>query len=224
MGDYKGDEPKGVILYADTNEVIDACPNKNFHHVFTSVPDISETEYKNLRDYTEFFEKMVARCLEKCKDEGYVIFYQTDSKVNGYWLNKAFMIYDVARISEVKLIFHKIVLRKEVGKTDRSSPTYSHLLCFSRKSKHGSKKHTFPDVLPVSKSINRHSTPEVVCNSVMNFIEANQPDDIPKHKHIIFDPFCGEGAILCEAKKRGYSIFGMEIDKDKVEACEKKLG
>jgi len=214
--------PQTMILYADTQEVISACPNNNFHHVFTSIPDMDENEFETVKEYTEFFENMVGRCFEKCKKDGYIIFLQTDSKVNGYWLDKSFMIYDVARILEMKLMWHKIVLNKETGKCD-NRPTYAHLLCFTAKGKVGGKKSLFPDVLPVSNKIWKNATPDGVCEAVMDFIVANTPADVDKHKQIVFDPFCGHGTNLKEAKKRGFSVFGIDNNEECVKKCEEVL-
>ena len=214
-----------MFMYGDTITLLPEAPDNNFDHVVTGIPDMSELENYpgvTIKRYKKFFENAVGLCFDKCKKDGYCIFQQTDRKINGTWLDKSFMIYEIAKIYEMKLLWHKIVLLREPDKSDLHRPTYSHLLCFSKKGNTGGGRNIFPDVIPVSKKEWNNGTPELACKYIFDFI-SNQTAEKDRAGKVVLDPFCGYGAILAEAKKRGFSTVGIDINKDHLDKAKELI-
>jgi hypothetical protein len=111
-------------------------------------------------------------------------------------------------------MWHKIVLQRDVDKTDLHRPTYSHFLCYSVT---GAPGVAFPDVLSFTKKSYDNATPPGAAKAAAEFI-ANQ---IGKQKFSagdfpfdVVDPFVGRGTIGVASLKEGLSFLGLDIDKE----------
>ena len=84
---------------------------------------------------------------QKLDPAGYAIFIQTDRKFEGEWIDKSFILSNIAFKHGFKLVWHKIVLHREVGRIDLHRPCYAHMLCYTRTGKPGA---AFNDVIPLT--------------------------------------------------------------------------
>ena len=155
---------------------------------------------------------MRAACLvlSKCPDDGVVIFYQTDLKKVGVWVDKAFMCQKAAELSGQALIAHKIVCRGEVGNPSFGRPGYSHLLAFSKNVRPAIALST-ADILPKAGQVTwTRGMGSEACKAACRFIQLHT------QSHTIVDPFCGHGTVLTIANSMGLHAIGIEIGGNRV--------
>jgi hypothetical protein len=173
----------------------------------TSLPDVSGLPELGLEGWRRWFITAAELVLNATPDEGVTIFYQTDIKVDGTWIDKGYLCQRAAEASGSSLLWHRIVCRKPAGTPNLGRPAYSHLLCYSRgiRDRGGS---PYADVLP--------STGEMTWSQAMG-VEACRLACAYVTSHtdtrIVVDPFCGLGTVLAVANSMGLDAVGVEIVK-----------
>jgi hypothetical protein len=191
--------PERVILCQDAIPWLET--QSKLDSIVTSIPEMDELGI-SFKDYVPFFRNAAALCLKAVKDKGYCIFLQTDRKYKG-WVDKSFLISDEAAKLGMRMIWHKIALRTEVGKTDLYRPTYSHMLCYS---KEGAIGIPVPDVVYRGDVTYENAFGIDAVKLVLEFLK--------KHKiKKIVDPFVGSGTIVALANAYGMKAVGVDIDK-----------
>jgi len=170
-----------------------------------SLPDISEFPKFNLSEWKTWFVSTAALVLSRCSDDGVTIFYQSDIKVQGAWIDKSYLIQKAAEQVGHELIGHKIVCRVPAGITTRGRPSYSHLLCFSKNIRPDISKPS-ADVLPTAGNVTWIRGMGVeACRLACQFVLEHT------NTRTIVDPFCGHGAVLAVANELGFNAIGVEI-------------
>src|SRR6516162_4241909 len=96
--------------------------------VITSLPDAHELDL-SIDDWRRWFVAAASLCL-RIANKLPCIFYQTDRKHDGAWISKGQIIGDAAQALGMRLIWRKIVLRRDVGKVDLFRQSYSDMLAF----------------------------------------------------------------------------------------------
>lgn len=169
-----------------------------------SLPDISEFPNLSLGEWREWFISTAKLIMSRCPDEGVTIFYQSDIKLQGFWVDKGYLCQKAADEMGLNLLWHKIICRAPVGIATFGKPSYSHLLCFSRKTQARIDKST-ADVLPEmgDKTWQRGMGLET-CLNVARFIA----EEIKSTT--LINPFCGHGSILAAANNYGLNAIGIE--------------
>jgi hypothetical protein len=172
-------------------------------NVVTGICDLDEIDM-TMPDYLQFFKDIASLIFKKLDKQGYAIFIQTDRKFEGAWFDKSYMLTSIAMSYGCKLVWHKIVLHRDVDHTDLHRPCYAHMLCYTYTGKPGA---AFPDVLPVSKKMYKNGTPLGAAKAAINFIRQNN-----KRNTKIVDPFVGQGTIVAVANSYGLDAIGIDID------------
>lgn len=192
------------ILVKDAFTALPSLPLQDV--IVTSLPDAMEVGLAITGDYQRWVHEAVLLCASRVRDDGLLVFYQTDRKVDGQWLSKPAVIIPAAG----RMLWHKIVLRRDVGKRDLYRPGYAHLLAFSRAGRIGAAS---PDVLHAGKSLWKHG---------MGFAAATFVAEYGRGfggGQSFCDPFCGHGTSLIAAVRAGFgTVTG--IDRDP-ECCER---
>jgi hypothetical protein len=138
-------------------------------------------------------------------DDAVAVFFQTDVKRDGRWVDKAFLVQLGAERAGTSLLFHKIVCRAPAGVTTRGRPGYAHLLCFSKSLRLDPALST-PDVLP---GIGKMTWPKAMglaaCDAVCRFLSDQTAC------RTVVDPFCGIGTMLAMANAWELDAIGVEI-------------
>lgn len=194
----KGKKPTRQVICTDA--MLWLANNQNLDSVVTSIPEMDELKL-DYKDYIDFFRSAAALCLKATKPKGYTIFLQTDRKYKG-WLDKSYLIMDEAHKLGHRMIWHKIALRTEPGKTDLYRPTYSHMLCFSQEGKIGI---PVPDVIPRGDITYEHAFGMDAVRLVIKFLKDHK---IKK----VYDVFVGSGTTLAIANAAGLDAVGVDID------------
>jgi hypothetical protein len=120
--------------------------------LITSLPDVSSFPALGLEGWQRWFVDAAELVLRSTPDDGVTMFYQTDVKLDGTWVDKSRLCHHAADRNGAALLWHKIVCRKPAGTVNFGRPAYSHLLCFSRGVRDGA-GHAYPDVLWVGGGV-----------------------------------------------------------------------
>jgi hypothetical protein len=173
--------------------------------VITSLPDVSELPHLGLEGWRAWFEDTAALALNRTPDQGVTIFYQSDVRHAGRWIDKGQLVARAADRSGAVLLFHKIVCRKPAGTLTRGRASYSHMLAFSR-ALQPSLRFATPDVLPDAGPMPTPKSMGVyACIDACRFILTETAT------RTIVDPFCGAGTVLAVANALGLDAVGVDL-------------
>ena len=176
----------------------------------TSLPDVSEVSLP-LAQWRIWFTSAVWLVIESVPPESAALFFQSDIKRDGEWIDKGALVIRAAEDAGAKILFHKIVCRRPPGMLTMGRPGYTHLIAVSRAMK-------CPDVLPI---------PDVITDAgrqpwvrAMGVRAAAHAVRFALHQvgaKTIFDPFCGVGTVLAVANAFGLDAIGVEKAKKRAE-------
>jgi hypothetical protein len=181
---------------------------KMIPNIITGFCDLDETSL-DFEEYLKMVKQMARLALARLHPQGYAIFIQTDRKYQGQWVSKPFILMQAAKEAGVKLLWHKIILHREVGKVDTYRPGYAHMLCFSRDGGPGA---ATPDVMPPGTKSYKNATPEEPALMAAAFIKRYS-----KAPLVIVDPFVGRGTVMAIANALGMDGVGIDIDPTQLE-------
>lgn len=80
--------------------------------VITSLPDLSEMGGMQLNDWQAWFADAAFQTMNAVPDQGVAIFFQSDIRHQGLWIDKGALVQQAAARARMPLLFHKIVCRK----------------------------------------------------------------------------------------------------------------
>lgn len=174
------------------------------HAVLTSLPDTSEVPSLGFEAWQQWFSDATTAVMAALDPRQAAIFYQTDIKREGTWVDKSYLVQRGAYAAGASLLWHKIVCRAPAGVATFGRPAYAHLLCFSRALRADVARST-PDVLPRlgemtwARAMGREAT-EAAVRWLAEQAGAK----------VIVDPFCGLGTALAVANLQGLGAIGVE--------------
>ena len=179
--------------------------------VITSLPDRSEFPSLSLDAWRDWFVAAAEKCLRACPDNGVTIFFQTDIKSEGEWVDKGYLVQKAAeRASHVQL-WHKIVCRAPAGQATFGRPAYSHLIAFSRGVR-AELAHSTADVLPkAGETTWTRGMGVQACLAACRFVLEQT------ETRTVVDPFCGHGTVLAVANFLGLQAIGVELGRKRAE-------
>jgi hypothetical protein len=178
--------------------------------IVTSLPDVSEVPLTFDAWRSWFIETSRVLC-EKAHPSAPVIFYQTDIKHEGEWIDKGYLVARGAEMAGSRTLFHKIVCRAPAGVVTFGRPAYAHLLAFSRDLRL-EKGQSSADVLPrLGEMTWPRAMGREACEAIARFLQ-----QFTATKTVV-DPFCGVGTMLAVANAFGFDAKGVELSKKRAE-------
>jgi hypothetical protein len=202
--------PSFKIICQDSLKWLKEQPDNSIPNFVTGIPDLNEFgDNFDQGRYITLLNEIAKLILKKVKKDGYAIFIQTDRKINGQLIDKSYLLTHCAYECGFKLVWHKIVCQRDVGKKDLFRPTYSHFLCYTV---HGSPGAAFEDVLPVGGKLYENATPYNAALSAADFLSKQIKKQKNEHPYDVVDPFIGQGTIGIAALQKGLSFLGIDID------------
>lgn len=179
--------------------------------LITSLPDVSGFGGMSLDDWKAWFVRAAELVLRATPDDGVCMFYQTDIKREGCWVDKGYLCQRAAEGQGAALLWHRIVCRKPAGLSNPGRPAYTHLLCFSR----GVRDHSaraYPDVLPATgKMLWSQAMGLDACRLACEYVLSHTTT------RTIVDPFCGQGSVLAVANGLGLDAVGVELGRKRAQ-------
>lgn len=173
----------------------------------TSLPDVSELPHLGgVAGWSRWFEETAGLVLSRTPDDGVAIFFQSDVKKDGEWIDKGFLVSRAAANAiGFRTVFHKIVCRKPPGTLTHGRAAFSHLLAFSRGVKLDLAR-ALPDVLPeAGPSPWTRGMGVEACRIACRFVRDSTTT------RTVVDPFCGLGSVLAVANAEGLDAIGVEL-------------
>lgn len=195
--------PRREIVVADALEwlAVNTIPGSS---LVTSLPDRSEFPGRSLDEWQGWFRSAARAVLSATPATGVTVFFQTDIRVDGQWVDKAFLCQSAAEALGIPLLWHKIACRARPGQATFGRPGYAHLLCFSRSVQVPIPTST-ADVLPeLGAKTWEPGLGFGVCRLIADFIRSSTPSTT------VVNPFCGEGAMVAVANAAGLDALGIE--------------
>jgi hypothetical protein len=173
--------------------------------VVTSLPDVSELPALGLDGWRRWFEEAAVLTMQSVPDDGVAIFFQSDVRHSGIWIDKGAMVSRAAERAGMSTLFHKIVCRLPAGTLTRGRASYSHLLGFARALR-PTLRHATPDVLPDGGlQPGKKAMGVLACVDACRFVIAETTT------RTIVDPFCGWGTVLAVANALGLDAIGVDL-------------
>jgi len=182
-----------------------------------SLPDYSEFPGFALDEWKTWFVETAKLILERTPDDGVALFFQSDIKYEGAWIDKGYFVARAAELAGHATLFHKVFCRAAPGATTFGKPAYSHLLAFSRGARPDVALST-ADVIPDlgEKAWVRGMGLEacrVACDFVLRATRTRT----------LVNPFCGYGSVLAVANAMGMHAVGIERSPKRAERA-RRLG
>ncbi len=202
--------PAREIICADAIAWMEARGRIDGACAVTSLPDVSELG-KTLPVWREWFKNAVRLVVEAVPPDSAAVFFQSDIKRDGEWIDKGAMVIRAAGDAGARVLFHKIVCRRPPGMLTQGRPGFTHLVAVSRTMK-------CPDILPI---------PDVIADAGRSLWIRAVGVRATAHAvrfardqvgaKLIFDPFCGVGTVPAVANAFGLGALGIELSKKRCE-------
>jgi hypothetical protein len=197
--------PTRVIHHGDGIAWLAAQRLPADHAIVTSLPDASELPALGIGGWRRWFIDTAALVCRTVDDSAVAIFYQTDTKHDGRWIDKSHLVQLGGDAVASHLLWHKVACRVAPGTTSFGRPAYGHLLGLSRNlrlSPGGSTPDVLPGIgiMPWSRAMG-----VAVCRTVARFLVAHTSC------RVVVDPFCGVGTMLAAANEAGLDAIGVEL-------------
>ncbi len=197
--------PSRTIHHADGVAWLQNAALPEGHALVTSLPDHSELPRLGFAGWRSWFIETAALACRQVSDQGVAIFYQTDVKHDGCWIDKGYLVSRGAEDAGSALLWHKVVCRAPPGQPTFGRPGYAHILCFSRALRL-TPGQSSADVVP---RLGEMPWPRAMgaeaCEAVVKFLVRDT------RCHTVVDPFCGLGTILAVANRHGLDAVGVEL-------------
>jgi hypothetical protein len=181
--------------------------------VITSLPDASEMPELGFEAWRAWFIGAARRILRWTPPAGVAIFFQSDVRHGGEWIDKSYLVMQAAEHERASLLWHKIVCRRPPGTIAFGRPSYSHMLAFTRGAPLFAKR-PGPDVLesagfmPWSRAMGVDAC-RVACRFLRDATAAR----------VVVDPFCGKGTVLAVANAMGLDAIGVDLSAKRCRAA-----
>jgi hypothetical protein len=176
----------------------------------TSLPDVSEVNL-SLPAWRTWFLEAVRLVVEAVPAESAALFFQSDIKRDGAWIDKGALVVRAAEDAGARVLFHKIVCRRPPGVPTYGRPGFTHLIGVSREMK-------CPDVLPLPDIITDVGRlPWVRAMGIRAAAHALRFARDQAGAKLILDPFCGVGTVPAVANALGLDAVGVEKSRKRCE-------
>jgi hypothetical protein len=188
-----------------------ANPLASGQSIITSLPDSSEIPALGYAGWRTWFVDAVKTCIDACPDDSAALFFQTDVKREGAWVDKGFLCQLGGEAAGARLLWHKIVCRAPAGTITFGRPAYAHLLAFSRGLTADPSRST-ADVIPrLGKMTWARAMGIEACVVACRFLLEQTSS------RTVVDPFCGLGSALAVANALGMGAIGVELSRKRAE-------
>jgi hypothetical protein len=211
-----------LVVQADALAWMGAHPADPGTSVVTSLPDVSELGGVSLEAWAAWFEAAARAVVRWVPDDGVAIFFQSDIRHGGAWIDKGHLVHRAADAEDAPLVWHSVVCRKPAGTVSLGRPSYSHMICVARarasiwragpKALRGRPPDVLPDagLMPWSRAMG-----VLACRAAVRFAAE------AAGSRTIVDPFCGRGTVLAVANEMGLDAIGVDLSAKRCKAARR---
>ena len=201
----EGENSAREIIHGDAIPWLRAFTPRNDASFITSLPDVSELPELGLPGWRGWFEETAALILERTHPEAVAIFFQSDIRKGGAWVDKGHIVHTAADRVGARCLWHKIVCRLPAGTPSHGRATYSHMLCFSK----GLQPNAAFAGVDVLAETGEMTWPKAMginaCAIACRYVKQQT------QSRLIIDPFCGQGSVLAVANALGMAALGVDL-------------
>ena len=198
--------PGREVVHGDAIAYLERGPLPADHAIITSLPDHSEVPTLGIDGWKRWFIDTVALACRQLADDAIAIFYQTDVKHDGRWIDKGHMVMCGVDAAGSHALWHKLVCRVPPGMTTFGRPAYTHMICASRERRLAPGEST-ADVLPALGTMTwSRAMGTAACEVAVRAVAATGA-------RVVVDPFCGQGSVLAAANAAGLDAIGVELSR-----------
>ncbi len=206
-----------TVHQADALAWLDAHPALPGTSVVTSLPDVSEMGGMSLGAWKEFFVDAARRVIRWLPVDGVAIFYQSDIRHEGIWVDKGYLVMKAVEEAGASLVWHKIVCRHPPGTIAQGRPSYSHMLCVAPLAR-PTPVRPGPDVLPAAGYMPwPRAMGETACRVACRFLKEETTTTT------VLDPFCGQGSALAVANVFGFEAIGVDLSPSRCRVAREQV-
>ena len=199
-----GNAPRRIVHHADAVAWLAAQGRIAGASVVTSLPDVSEAPGLGLDGWRRWFVGAAAAAMNATADDGVAIFFQSDIRRHGAWIDKGALVAAAADDARMTLLFHKIVCRVPPGSATSGRAGYAHLLGYARgvRPPRGASADVLPDggFVPGPRAMGVNA-----CLAACEVVRRDTPT------RTVVDPFCGWGTVLAVANAVGLDAVGVDL-------------
>lgn len=195
--------PTRTVHHGDALPWLTANPLPEHASILTSLPDVAEFRHRDPTRWRTWFVDAAALVLRGLPPRGAAVFYQTDTKQDGVWTDKAFLLQQAAATAATPLLWHKVVLRAPPGRATGGRPGFAHLLCFAP-----NLRDSGPPAADVLPELGAMTWARAIGLAAARFAVSWLRDHADART--IVDPFCGVGTALAIANELGLDAIGVE--------------
>jgi hypothetical protein len=207
--------PGRRILQAEALAWLEANPAEPRASVITSLPDVSELPGLGPEGWRTWFIDAARRVIRWVPEGGVAIFFQSDIRPRGVWIDKGYLVQRAAEDESATLVWHKIVCRRPPGTATYGRSSYSHMICISQE-RRGPPKHASADVVPDAGFMPWSRAMGVeACRIACRYLRDET------HTKLVVDPFCGHGTVLAVANMHGLDALGVDLSARRCRAARK---
>jgi len=176
----------------------------------TSLPDVSELSIP-LPDWRAWFLEAVRLVVDCVPVEGSAVFFQSDIKLQGRWVDKGALVVRAAEDAGASVLFHKIICRRQPGLFSHGRPGFTHLIAVSRGMR-------CPDALPIPDVVT-DAGPQLWVRAMGVRAAAHAVRFVKEQAgaRVVLDPFCGVGTVPAVANALGLDSIGVEKSRKRCE-------
>jgi hypothetical protein len=202
-----------TVIEADALAWMDAHPADVGASVITSLPDSSELSHLRFDEWRAWFIDAAARVIRWVPEDGAAIFYQSDIRHGGVWIDKGYLVMRAAEDARAAIAWHTIVCRRPPGTVSPRRPSYSHMICVCR-SPRAAARRPGPDVLPDAGFMPWSRAMGVeACRAACRYLRDETAT------RVVVDPFCGRGTVLAVANAMGLDAIGVDVSAKRCRAA-----
>jgi hypothetical protein len=202
------------IIISDAIDWLKESPQQNCSMI-ASMPDYSEFPNHTIDEWKNWFLQTAELIIEKTSDHGVSIFYQSDIKYKGTWIDKSYICQKAAENKNSKLLWHKIICRVPPGNITFGRPAYSHILCFSKSLKLDHRKSSADVISHVGEKLWERGMGIEACVFIAKFLKEQVQSEL------IINPFCGQGSIISVLEAFDLPSIGIERSSKRGRHAEK---
>jgi predicted metal-dependent hydrolase len=214
--DTPPDQPsraKQLIVQAEALAWLAEHPAAANSSVITSLPDVSELPELGFEAWRSWFSNAARAVIRWLPSSGVAIFYQSDIRHAGLWIDKGYLVMRAAEEERAHLLWHKIVCRLPAGTTGLGRSSYSHMLCFARDAPAPARVPS-PDVLAEAGAMSwSRAMGSAACELACRYLRDETPT------RVVVDPFCGRGNVLAVASTLGFDVIGVDLSAKRCRAA-----
>lgn len=196
-----------TYTHGDAFPVMAQIPDKTVDLVFTSLPDLSQTEYDKTQidEYRDLQKRAMDEFARVVKDDGFVVICQTDRKVNAAVLSNHWWYIKCLQDAGMTLKDYKIVVRNKVDHRSMYYFGFQHYICFTRTGTFPRKGEFLRDIIvdKQDRVLNQWVWSQDFCRLVIENL--TEPGDF------VIDPFAGVAPVLFAADQLGRKWWGAEL-------------